>query len=190
MSENLLPLQSGNYYHIYNHAVGNELLFKEDTNYQYFLSLTKLHLLPYTEIISYVLMPNHFHFLLRIKEDEGVLEKTCSNQFSKLFNAYSQAYNKLYGRKGTLFNHRFRRKQVKDEVFLRNLVIYINSNPVHHGFCLLPGDWKYFSYKALIGQQNSEINRSVVISLFDNLDNLKFCLNNGIDDIDSDLSFE
>lgn len=51
-------------YHIYNRS--NDLLFYKRDNYIYFLRKTRNHILPYADVISYCLMPNHFHFLLTV----------------------------------------------------------------------------------------------------------------------------
>ena len=39
------PLIPGNYYHIYNHANGNEQLIREDKNYLFFLLKVKEYIL-------------------------------------------------------------------------------------------------------------------------------------------------
>lgn len=63
------PLESGNFYHIYNHGVGGRDLFRKPDNYEYFLSLYDHYLSPVAETYAWVLMPNHFHLLVRIKEN-------------------------------------------------------------------------------------------------------------------------
>ncbi len=65
----LEKLESGNYYHIYNHAVGGRDLFRAPDNYEYFLALYDKYITPVAETFAWVLMPNHFHFLVRIKEN-------------------------------------------------------------------------------------------------------------------------
>ncbi len=58
------------YYHVFNKSVGEELLFQTEDNYFYFLSLIQKQLNPFVNFYSYCLMPNHFHFLIQIKNDE------------------------------------------------------------------------------------------------------------------------
>ncbi|NPD46994.1 MULTISPECIES: transposase [unclassified Lentimicrobium] len=55
------------YYHVFNRAVGNDKLFKSNRNYSYFLELCNKKMIPCDDIIVYCLMPNHFHFLVKIK---------------------------------------------------------------------------------------------------------------------------
>ena len=61
--------------------------------------------------------------------------KFISQQFSNLFNGYTQAFNKMYDRKGSLFIPRFKRKIVDNEEYNKKLIAYIHLNPVKHGFC-------------------------------------------------------
>ncbi len=63
------PLKDGNYYHIYNHGVGYRNLFLEPNNYNHFLHLYDKYIEPIAETFAWALMPNHFHTLVRIKEN-------------------------------------------------------------------------------------------------------------------------
>ena len=68
-------LTCGNYYHIYNRGIDSCNLFLESDNYEYFLSLYDKYISPVADTFAWVLMPNHFHFLVRLKE---VLEVAAS----------------------------------------------------------------------------------------------------------------
>lgn len=67
-------LESDKYYHIYNHANGFENVFHCNENYLFFLNKYRFHLLPFFDTYAYCLMPNHFHFLVRVKSREEMLE--------------------------------------------------------------------------------------------------------------------
>jgi len=69
MSKSPVSLEFGKYYHIYNRGVDGVSLFKEDSDSEYFLRLYDLYINPIGETFAWCLMGNHFHFLLRIKED-------------------------------------------------------------------------------------------------------------------------
>jgi putative transposase len=62
-------LEAGEFYHIYNHGVGERDLFREPDNYDYFLGLYDKYISPVADTYAWVLMPNHFHLLVRIKEN-------------------------------------------------------------------------------------------------------------------------
>lgn len=63
------PIETEYFYHIYNRGVNGEIIFKNNDNYTYFLSKVKKYLTPVSDIYAYCLLPNHFHFLIRIKEE-------------------------------------------------------------------------------------------------------------------------
>ena len=67
-------LEPDHFYHIYNHANGIENLFRTEDNYHYFLKKYHQHISPIAETWAYCLMPNHFHFLVRIKEEKDLIE--------------------------------------------------------------------------------------------------------------------
>ena len=58
------PLLPGQYYHIFNHAVGDENLFRQAANYLYFLERYGHYIFPIARTYAYCLMPNHFHILV------------------------------------------------------------------------------------------------------------------------------
>lgn len=81
-------------------------------------------------------MKNHFHFLVRIKEEAQAETAKLPHQcFSNLFNAYAKAINKRYNRHSSLFQRAFKCKMVEDEIYLKRLILYIHHNPVHHRIC-------------------------------------------------------
>lgn len=97
MAENSI-YYSGDYYHIYNRAVGNDLLFYNSENYHYFLRKSGSYLNDCFEFLCYCLLPNHFHFLVRAKQNDN-----HNLQLRRLFISYAMAINKVKKRKGSLF---------------------------------------------------------------------------------------
>jgi putative transposase len=183
------PLVHGNYYHIYNCGINGVPLFRENKNYEYFLRLYDRYIEPVADTCAWCLMGNHFHFLLRIKEIEeidveklytadGVLNPVRSIKplhlyFSHLFNSYTQAFNKMYSRHGSLFERAFKRKRINSEKYFKQLVIYIHNNPVHHGFCKHPAEYPWSSYQTCISDRATKIEPNIVTEWFDSLDNFK-----------------
>lgn len=87
---------------------------------------------PLVEIHSFALMNNHFHLLLRQLKKNGIsnfMRKTCG---------YSNYFNKKYKRVGPLFQGRFKAVLVKTEDQLKNVFVYVNTNPVG----LIEPGWK------------------------------------------------
>jgi len=187
----------GNTYHVYNRGINSCNIFKEDDNYRYFLSLYEKYVDPIAETYAWVLMPNHFHFLVRVNaapaataattpvrvlnpdggSSSGSTIGTPSQQLSKLFNSYAQAFNKRFARHGSLFERPFKRKIVKDDNYLRQLVLYIHNNPVHHGFCDDPEDYPWSSYQTCITEKPTKLKRDTVIKLFNDKANFIYMHN-------------
>ncbi len=62
-------LKPGAYYHIYNRGINGENIFKEERNYAYFLSKYTIYLNPILETYAYCLLKNHFHLLVKVKDN-------------------------------------------------------------------------------------------------------------------------
>ena len=97
-------LEPGFSYHIYNHANGNDKLFREKRNYGFFLDKFEKWILPVCEPYSWCLMPNHFHFVVRIKEAINLkfladkprklsytFPELIMQQFGHCFNSYAHS---------------------------------------------------------------------------------------------------
>jgi len=174
-------------FHVYNRANGNEKLFLSDENYRYFLRKFDEYISPFVDTFCYCLMPNHFHFLLKIKRQEQIenvikyknlnknLDGLISQQFSNFFNSYAKAFNKQQNRKGSLFMHTFKRKQINDEKYLRKLIHYIHYNPKKAGLVNKLEDWDYSSYRVLISELETKLKRKDALELFESRSNFIYC---------------
>src|SRR5215212_8557631 len=90
MSKYHIPLLPNQTYHVFNRAVGNERLFKTADNFRYFLAKMEQHILPVADIFTYSLIPNHFHLLIRIKEENTIalyFELKKKKSFNSLENS-------------------------------------------------------------------------------------------------------
>jgi REP element-mobilizing transposase RayT len=143
----------GQYYHIYNRGPGRQQIFREEENYLYLLRLVKTytHQLQ-VAVIAYCLMPNHYHFLLRQdgEESAGLLPQLA-------FNRYTKAFNKRYGRTGTLFEGRYRSIWVDRTEYLFHLCRYIHANPVKAGFASRLEDWPFSNYLEWVGKRDGTL---------------------------------
>jgi len=171
------------YFHVYNHAVGNDNLFRLRDNYFYFLAKFKEYIAPVCKCYAYCLMPNHFHFLLQVKSQNELFNfqeqykpknlgdsidwhKVLMNQLSRMLNGYAQAYNKMFERKGALFLDYTRRKEVELLKYLNNLIYYIHHNPVHHGLRNDVRDWEFSSYNSMCSEKPTILEREATVGVY------------------------
>ncbi len=166
-------LEQNHFYHIYNRGNNKQDIFLEKQNYFYFLKLLKKYILPITRVYSYCLLKNHFHLLVEIKADVT----NPSQSFSNFFNAYTKAFNKKYDRVGSLFQRPFKRIKIKDESYLKALIVYIHLNPESHA---ISDDFKvypYSSYQAVLSSAETNIERYEIIKIFGGSTNFEFVHN-------------
>ena len=149
----------GEFYHLYNRGVEKRNIFVKEKDWKRFHKLLCVanSTIPFrfteTEdqgmdtidrgdpivaIGAYVLMPNHFHVL--VKE---VVENGISKFMEKLATGYSMYFNKKYERVGPLFQGRFKAEHVSRDEHLKYLYAYIHLNPVK----LIEPKWKEVGIK-------------------------------------------
>ena len=180
-----VPLECGAYYHVFSRAVGDEKVFRDEENYHYFLDRLRHHVSPVAAVLAYSLMPNHFHLLIRIREEEEVmkyflhikkvrfnaevhsLNKFVMERFSNWLNGYCKAINKRYRRRGGLFMDYLRRNKAEEYGALFNFLFYIHNNAVHHGLAQKIGLWPYDSYRSLLSSGGTWLDRDEVMTLFE-----------------------
>ena len=113
-----MQFEQGHIYHIYNQGNNRQKIFFERENYLFFLKKMREYLLPYCDIVAYCLMPNHFHWMVLVKEiavmpTHGVTqshpvskskERTLNDSIAILLRSYTRAINKQQNRSGNLFS--------------------------------------------------------------------------------------
>lgn len=172
-------LEHGKFYHIYNHGVGGRDLFRDANNHEHFLTLYDKYISPVADTYAWCLMKNHFHLLVRIKEEAEVVASFTPDrvrnpvrgnittlQFSKLFNSYAQAYNKYHETRGALFERPFRRKHIDTMDYRLRVVVYVHCNPVQHGFCKHPIEYPWSSYLTCKSDKATKLKRDEVMAWF------------------------
>jgi REP element-mobilizing transposase RayT len=170
------------YYHIVNHAVGNENLFKNDDNFSFFLRKYATYMPSVCDTLAYCLMPNHIHFLIRTHSEERLLEhlkyksdihKLVMQELSNLLNSYAKSYNKMYNRRGSLWIDFTKRFVINSDAYLSTVINYIHQNPVKHGFIKDLADWKYSSFNSILSEKPTLLCRNEVVSWFGSINDFK-----------------
>lgn len=132
---------SDEYYHIYNRGVAKQDIFREPSDYTYFLGLLKRHLSnkpgvdtagreianykDLVELTAFCLMPNHFHLLCYLKDAAGIIKLMRS-----VMTSYTMYFNKKYNRSGGLYEGVFLASRITNEAYLWHITRYIHLNPM------------------------------------------------------------
>lgn len=165
------------YYHVYNCGVEKRNIFTTNYDYMrffntiiYYLHDQNISFIQYknlskevqkawfklnpkglktlrVSIISYCLMPNHFHFLLKLVKENGITQFLAD-----LTNSYTRYFNVKYDRIGSLFQGTFKAKSIISDESLLEVTRYIHLNPVvsnkiNSKQILKPENYPFSSYR-------------------------------------------
>ena len=184
--ETLIIMEVNSYYHVFNKGNNGETIFFERANYVYFLKQYDRYLTPYVATFAYCLMPNYFHLLLKVlpqanenDQTSKVLETfevlvvapkptltSVQKAFKDFFISYAKSINKKYQRTGSLFQYKFKRKAVDTDAYFVKLAHYIHYNPIKASLCKHYEDWEFSSYRALISDKPTKLQRDEVLRWF------------------------
>lgn len=150
-------------YHLYNRGNQKTKVFFEPRNYLFFLEKVRKHIIPSADILAYCLMPNHFHFMIRVKEEaeENVLNKNIGI----LLRSYTRAVNIQEGFSGSLFQSHTKAKRIDEVEFLPLVCFnYIHLNPLKAKLIKSLNDWPYSSFLDYTGERNGTLVNKVALS--------------------------
>ena len=113
-------IEKGHIYHIYNQGNNRQKIFFNRENYFFFLGKMKEYIMPYADIMAWCLMPNHFHWMVYVRETDifrsrGATQSrtpTISDNisFNKsigiLLASYTRAINNQENITGSLFREK------------------------------------------------------------------------------------
>jgi putative transposase len=147
------------FYHVFNRGINRQPIFLEEKHYSICRWINEKYLPVYSvEMLAWCLMPNHFHFLLWTELEDGI-----SRFMQVAFNVYVQSLNKMLGRKGPLFEGRFKHVLVDEQSYFMQLCRYIHLNPVKAGLVQKPGEWAYSDYPEWTGLRHAGSIKSGLI---------------------------
>ena len=147
-----IPFINEEFYHVYNRGVNKRKIFLDSADYtraiatlnyylfsghtqrfSYYTRMSNTNKEEYIQNITnqivsltaYVLMPNHFHFLVTQTEEAGI--SNCLRLFQ---NSYTRYFNTKHKRIGHLFQGQFKSVHIEDTAQLLHVSRYIHLNPV------------------------------------------------------------
>lgn len=103
---------------------------------------------------------------VKINFEDEEIEKYLSKQFANLFSSYTQAFNKVNHRMGSLFIKNFKRESISCKAHFIRAVVYVHRNPIHHGFREAYEDWPYSSYFGILNNDDLGVENKKVLAVF------------------------
>jgi len=196
-----IPLEYGKFYHIYNRGDNYRNLFFTTQDYLHFLGKYDIYISSVADTYAWCLMKNHFHLLVRIKNEHEIgflnsehayfdnpnlkwkvyfpeqhdkrfkKKPIPSTHFEHLFNAYARWFNIWHECNGTLFEKNYQRKLADNMQYFSNLIVYIHNNPVKHGFVQHSIEYPWTSYKSIKSDKPTKLKRNEVMGCFNTIEN-------------------
>lgn len=169
-----MKFTAGNIYHVYNEGNNRQPLFITNEDYLAFLGGIRNTIHTASDIISYTLMPNHFHLIIASDERSekqvtqgGLILDTLTNKFRELLSQYAKSFNDRYSRSGSLFRQKTKSKCLSTPFDLQppwtvddiqqHCFHYIHQNPLHAGLVNKLEDWQFSSYPDFAGLRNDTL---------------------------------
>ncbi|MDD4290064.1 MAG: transposase [Patescibacteria group bacterium] len=149
-------INSENLYHIYNRSTEKRIIFYTEKDYSKFLNRIFFYSRETNvQILSYSVLPNHFHFLLKEPTSQvpNLAGQTAISKFmAQLSNSHTKYFNYNKEHSGRIFQGPFKSKIIKNDSYLQNIIIYINFNPTKHRIVKNINDWPYTSHHEFLNR--------------------------------------
>ena len=182
----------GEHYHVFNRGNAKMDIFLEPEDYGFFIRRLHEALFPESadgahpqkrksryertqlpdgafSLVSYCLMPNHYHLLVRQNSDlpvSALLLKVCSG--------YGKYFNKKYKRVGSLFQDQFKAVRVDGNTYLLYVSMYIHQNPVVAQLVKRAEEYVYSSYPDYLGLRDGSLcEKGIIMEQFSSLENYR-----------------
>ena len=156
-------------YHVYNRGNNGQQLFFRPEHYHHFLRLVRQCLAPQANLLTYCLMPNHFHVLLQptvagtlpTPGSASTTTQPVSRGIARLLSTYGQGLNQELGRQGSVFQPKTKGKLLDGPfcpaTYPSVCFHYLHQNPVRAGLTNALADWPYSSYRDYAGLRSGTL---------------------------------
>ena len=120
------------------------------------------------DVCAYVLMDNHYHFLLRTHR------ANLSKSMQWFGGTYTKRFHIRHSRSGHLFQGRFKNMLIQNDSYLLQLSYYIHRNPLRAGMVKRLSTYNWSSFRAYAYGKNKKVwlNTDVILSQFINVEDV------------------
>ncbi len=116
----------------------NEVMFRNNIDYIFgIFSMVLASIRTHTIILAFALMSDHVHV--------AIMTSSYTNFVIAFRRSYSLHFNKRYKREGALGELGYYHKELIGTNHIIAAISYILRNPIHHGICKSPFEYKYTS---------------------------------------------
>jgi len=137
----------GALYHLTSRGNARAKVFTDESDYRMFLDILGFVVKRFNWIChAYCLMGNHYHLLVETPD------ANLSRGMRQLNGIYTQKFNWKRRKQGHLFQGRYKAILVDRDEYLLELARYMMLNPVRAGLVEAPDDYRWSSYRAVVGQ--------------------------------------
>lgn len=186
MPARTVPLVTGQFYHIFNRGINKQPIFLGLKDYQraletlefYSFATPKIRFSKFlllskdernrlwenlrkineklVEFVAFCLLPNHFHFLLKQKNDGGI------SKFMAIFqNSYTRYFNTRHRKIGPILQGQCKAIRVEDESQLLHLSRYIHLNPYSAFVVKEVRDLERYRWSSFLEYLRREITKNI-----------------------------
>jgi putative transposase len=186
------------HFHVVSRIVNRDFVLGSDEKEFFRRTMRKLEAFSGVQILTYCVMSNHFHLLIKVPDPIELSDEELCQRMSALYSKltvnefrdnllkargngdlafvellrnritcrmhdlsmfmkdlkqrFSQWYNRRHGRRGTLWEERYRALLVEgSDHALLTIASYIDLNPVRAGICDDPTDYRFCGYSEALG---------------------------------------
>jgi len=172
-------------YHIISRTVGQQFLLGRKEKGYFLHLLERLGRKYFVEIISFAILDNHFHLIIRIRPGDGVPAPEIRKRYYEYYGMkkpfpeerlehfrrkwgdlsefvrdlkqnFSRWYNKTHNRSGYLWGGRFTSVLLEKGEALVSCMAYVDLNPVRARIVVSPQDYPWSSIGCLVRETCTE----------------------------------
>ena len=164
-------------FHVTAHGVGNLQIFRNRRDMREFLARFRNHLSTHTyrdasrrayaklfdrvSLLSFCLMPNHFHLLIHQSAPNGM-----EDLMRRTLTSYGIYFTNSYGWRGPILDARYAAKPILDAEHAKNTIAYIHLNdPIQQL------DYEFSSHALMLGESTWDwIDTAAALNIYGGVD--------------------